>query len=614
VRLKSYHSATVESAIRLAHIELGDDAVFLGSRRNDIAGGPNQAYEVTFAVMGVEDAGQDTPAGRPAAARATGRETGAARSPRTAERGNGAGARRAASAHMDNPADPQSPADSDSPRSGNQQRPENQKQPKNTARAAAVGEAAARASAAVAATGGIVSWKKFLRHVSPRDQNPRDGDAADGAAQDGAAVAGIGTEEEVRPQHADGVVGAGQNGTLLQGEAGVRAGAGARGVAALPHWREFVPGEERRAEAASQQVLLADASRVAAAGNSEGGAVRQPHPAAPRNGGMANGAATRPANKQPRGMPPPVEERTTEVYSLQKLGVELEELRRMFERQQTGGSPLVLPSRELLRDTRLAGFYHRLSDNAVEPSLASELVAGLQQASAGGAEGRRLGALLAEKIRTCFKTDSELGCPGAPRAVAALIGPSGAGKTTAVAKLAFRYGLLRRRRVRLFSVDPLRMGAVESLQAYSELMNLPFEIVDDFDKLGAALGAAGGEAEPELLLVDTPGYGRREWERARRLAAAFLERGEVDVHLVLDLRTKSEDLRRTVENFHMFRPTKLLFTRLDETTTFGTMLNETVRTGLPVSFVSVGQRVPEDIVPAGEPELLRLLLKDRSSS
>jgi flagellar biosynthesis protein FlhF len=83
---------------------------------------------------------------------------------------------------------------------------------------------------------------------------------------------------------------------------------------------------------------------------------------------------------------------------------------------------------------------------------------------------------------------------------------------------------------------------------------------------------------------------------------------------VLDLRTKVEDLRRAMDNFGVFRPAKLLFTRLDETTTFGTMLNETVRTGLPVSFVSVGQRVPEDIVPAGEPELLRLLLRDRATN
>jgi flagellar biosynthesis protein FlhF len=217
-------------------------------------------------------------------------------------------------------------------------------------------------------------------------------------------------------------------------------------------------------------------------------------------------------------------------------------------------------------------------------------------------------------MRARLKTNSELG--GGASAVVALVGPSGAGKTTAVAKLAFRCGLLRRRRVRLFSVDQLRIGAVEPLQAYAELMNTPLQVVDDFNKLGQELArpSPGEGGRPELVLIDTPGYGRREWERARRLAAAFLARGGVDVHLVLDLRTKNEDLRRTVERFGVFRPAKLLFTRLDETTTFGTMLNETVRSGLPLSFVSVGQRVPEDLVPAGEPELLKLLLRNRSTS
>lgn len=588
MRLKSYHSATVEAAIRLAHIELGDEAVFLGSRRNDVGADPNQAYEVTFAVMSAEDAGPN--AAEPPNQQGVSDERGAAAHPR----------QKVASA------------------------------------AAAAGDAEATASDDE--RNGIVSWKKLLRHVSqrpPAESRPDNGQRETPlhAATAQARTAQLRKELARTAQATKG------QGAEQDGPAG-RNGQAKRGGLALPHWREFVPGDER--VESPQDVLLTDASRVLQAGASQAGSGTAPAPAPSRRGGThvvangrvadsgvangvganpatahatgAQGAAARPAKKNARGMSPPAEDRTTEVYSLQKLGAELEELRRMFERQQAGRSPLVLPSRELLSDNRLAGIYHRLSDNAIEPSLAAELVAGLQRAAAEGAEGRRLGAMLAEEVRRRFATNGELGQPGAPRMAAALVGPSGAGKTTAVAKLAFRCGLLRRRRVQLFSVDPLRVGAVESLQAYAELMNLPFEIVDDFDKLGAALDAGGGDGAPELLLIDTPGYGRREWERARRLAKTFLERGDIDVHLVLDLRTKTEDLHRAVENFSVFRPAKLLFTRLDETATFGTMLNETVRTGLPVSFVSVGQRVPEDIVPAGEPELLRLLLKDRSSN
>jgi flagellar biosynthesis protein FlhF len=559
VRLKSYYTATVESAIRLAHIELGDQAVFLGARRNDVGSDPNQAYEVSFAVMEGEDSRE------PASAGSNGRGLG---TPRGAGAGPAAGG------------------------SGPAPRP----------------------AAAAADSGALVSWKKFLRQVGTRD--------------DPAAAAGAnGIREPVAEDHAP--ISPGRENGAPSKKAGPLSSAG-RG-SALPHWKEFLPGDPAGRETTPAPVLLTDAARVLEAGAAQaapaaparaapaaggataaGAAAAQPAASPARNGAAPHASQT--AKKSPRAAQPAfVDGPATQVYSLAKLGAELEELRRMFERQQNGRAPLVLPSRELLSDPVLARLYRGLSDNGVEPALAAELVAGLQKAAEQGIEAARLAALLGREICARFKTNSDLGQSGAPRSVAALVGPSGAGKTTAVAKLALRCGLLRRRRVRLFAVDQLRIGAVEPLEAYAELMNTPLQVIDEFDKLGAALDAAGEDAGRELVLIDTPGYGRREWERARRMAAALAALGDVDVHLVLDLRTKTEDLRRTVENFRVFRPAKLLFTRLDETTTFGTMLNETVRTGLPVSFVSVGQRVPEDIVPAGEPELLRLLLRDRAS-
>jgi flagellar biosynthesis protein FlhF len=555
LRLKSYHTATVESAIRLAHIELGDQAVFLGARRNDVGSDPGQAYEVSFAVVeGEQDEPQATPE---AAARPSHSPASAPPAPTV---GTGGGARRARRA-----------------------------------------EGPIRGEVAAADSGAFVSWKKFLRQI-----NTTADPAAPAAARDTASQAAPAASADAEPK-------TGVPGRKLSPH---------NGSGALPHWREFVPGELAGkpapvlfSDSVPPAAALPPAPAQAAPPARAPAAAANGAPAAaspPRNGAAAYGAS----NQQATGKRPattPRDEKAVPVYSLEMLGQEVAELRRRFEGQQQGPAPRRQPAGELLGDPRLGPFYRRLSDNAVEPSLAAELVAGLRQAADQGAEAGRLAALLAQQIRGRFRTDSGLGQSGAPRTVAALVGPSGAGKTTAVAKLAFRCGLLRRRRVRLFSVDQLRIGAVEPLQAYAELMNTPLEVVDEFDRLSPALQAVReGEAQ-ELLLIDTPGYGRREWERARRMAAALHAVGCIDVHLVIDLRTRTEDLRRAVEQFQVFRPAKLLFTRLDETATFGTMLNETVRTGLPVSFVSVGQRVPEDIVPAGEPELLRLLLRDRAS-
>jgi flagellar biosynthesis protein FlhF len=561
--------------MRLAQIELGDQAVFLGSRRTDAAGDARQGYEVTFAVM--EESG-----------RAAAANNSAARSPRAAAGGPEARLGSVAA---------QTTRPRPAPRAG-----------------------------MAADAGAFVSWKKFLRQVGSRNgEGPRaDGDSAGGR----------------RPAESR------------------QATAAARG-AALPHWREFVPGELRTEprheqvrvddtgwietnEAASppKQPTAASAQRTPAAGQPSAADAQRPAGLTREDAALTPGSAARhtPAQDARRGPPakagpvPAVaaprrlEEVAASAQALERLGAELEELRRMFERQQAGAAPLALPPREALGHPRLAALYHGLTENAVEAALAAEIVGRLRPAAGPDVDGKRLGALLAREVRVRFKTDSELGAKTGAAAIAALVGPSGAGKTTALAKLAFRCGLLRRRRVRLLSVDQLRIGAVEPLQAYAELMNLPLQIVDDFDRISQALdgaasgaafsatGASGQENQPELVLIDTPGYGRREWERARRLAAAFSGRGDIDVHLVLDLRTKNDDLQRAIERFAVFGPAKLLFTRLDETATFGTMLNETVRAGLPVSFVSVGQRVPEDIVPAGEPELLRLLLRDRSSS
>jgi flagellar biosynthesis protein FlhF len=254
-----------------------------------------------------------------------------------------------------------------------------------------------------------------------------------------------------------------------------------------------------------------------------------------------------------------------------------------------------------------------LTRNGIEANLALEILAALEPAAAAGADRNALRRSLFAQVRSYWKTDSSLGKPATKRKLVALVGPAGSGKTTTVAKLAFRHG--RRRPLRLLSMDQLRVGAVEPLHAYAGLMGVGLRIVDDLPAAAAALDPATGDSPSaaELVLIDTPGYGRREWDRARQLAELLLARGDVDVHLVLDARNRLDELRRSAELFALFQPAKLLFTRLDECGAIGAVLSEAARSGLPLSFVGVGQRVPEDLVPAGEPVLLRLLFRDRQA-
>jgi flagellar biosynthesis protein FlhF len=287
----------------------------------------------------------------------------------------------------------------------------------------------------------------------------------------------------------------------------------------------------------------------------------------------------------------------------------VEQLRSWLQTQFRSEQVVLLPSGELLTHPVLAEVYFYLLGNDVDAPLAAQLVAALRPAAEEGADHERLRELLALRLQALFRTANGLGEPGLEPRVAAVVGPAGAGKTTALAKLAIRFAVGERKRVHLLTVDPLRVGAVEQLQAYAALLDMPLTPVSDLALLPRLVSQLSQRAErPDLILIDTPGYGPAESEQAERLADCLLQVRGLDVHLVLSLTAKPRDLRRGFEQYRFFQPAKLLFARLDETDSYGPILNESVRTRLPLSFLSTGQRVPDDLTPATEARLIDLML------
>jgi flagellar biosynthesis protein FlhF len=179
--------------------------------------------------------------------------------------------------------------------------------------------------------------------------------------------------------------------------------------------------------------------------------------------------------------------------------------------------------------------------------------------------------------------------------VIVLVGPPGVGKTLTLVKLAATLGLAQRRTVQILSADNVKIGAPDQLRTYAAILGIPFEFVETAGALERAVEGARGR---KLILVDTPGYSPREMGEARALASSIEKLSDVEVHLVLSASTKNADLLRAVESYRIFGPHRLLFTRLDETASYGSILNTTIRSGLPVSFLCGGQSVPEDVEPA----------------
>ncbi len=182
--------------------------------------------------------------------------------------------------------------------------------------------------------------------------------------------------------------------------------------------------------------------------------------------------------------------------------------------------------------------------------------------------------------------------PSNQRQVIALMGPTGVGKTTTIAKIAARALLESRRSVALITIDTYRIGASAQIARYGEIMNVPAYVAST----AAELVATVQNCRADLVLIDTSGRSTTaDLEAQRALVHAV---PGVEVHLVLSATSGWAQLASTVRRYQSLKPSKLVFTKLDEAVNAGGLLTPLERLGLPVSCVTDGQRVPEDIQPA----------------
>lgn len=239
---------------------------------------------------------------------------------------------------------------------------------------------------------------------------------------------------------------------------------------------------------------------------------------------------------------------------------------------------------------------HTLGEAGFEEEFILELIKAVP--GDGGSLRFRVLQSLADKL----KTSPTLGRIGQGRKVVALVGPAGVGKSTLIAKLATQFGVAARRPCHILSVDSDRIGASEPLRLVAAVLGVGFRVLEDSGMLGAAVDSL---RDRDLILIDTPGYARDELDSLQRLAQVLSGRPEIDTHLVLPASMKLRDLERMTRLYRPLNPGKLIFTRLDETDQLGTCLETALRAGLPLSFLSNGPRVPEDIEAASSPQLAR---------
>jgi len=196
-------------------------------------------------------------------------------------------------------------------------------------------------------------------------------------------------------------------------------------------------------------------------------------------------------------------------------------------------------------------------------------------------------AHLAQNIPTC---DEDRICEGG---IFAIVGPTGVGKTTTIAKLAARYALRKHPQdIALVSMDSFRIAAREQLETFGQILGAPVYCASDAAELGNTLRSL---ADKHLVLIDTAGMGQRDVQLAGQLSALSGTDPAVNVLLALPANAQADALREIVEAFRAAGPSGCILTKIDEATSLGGALSALIRSGLPLAYITNGQRVPEDL-------------------
>ncbi len=189
---------------------------------------------------------------------------------------------------------------------------------------------------------------------------------------------------------------------------------------------------------------------------------------------------------------------------------------------------------------------------------------------------------------------------------AALVGPTGVGKTTTLAKLASLAVLKKNLRVGLVNLDVYKVAAFDQLQTYAKILNVPFRSAQNLEELQAALADFRGL---DLVLIDTTGRSQRD-EASLKEMAELIRALEipVQIHLCAASSTRDLELYDIANRFSVFKPTALAVTKLDESSLFGSIFNVAQRSKLPLSYFTTGQRVPEDLEDASRERVAALIM------
>lgn len=270
---------------------------------------------------------------------------------------------------------------------------------------------------------------------------------------------------------------------------------------------------------------------------------------------------------------------------------------------------LAMQSRAHCEDmpAELARLQMLLSRQEVQEEIAQGLIDDLRQSLTGQelCDPQTLHDRLFDMVTHKIATAGPSSGPATGKVIA-LIGPTGVGKTTTIAKLAANYKLQGNKRVGLITIDTYRIAAVDQLRTYAQIIEVPLKVVLSVGELQQAIEAM---KDLDVILVDTAGRSQNDSMRLGQLRR-FLEAMKPDeTHLVISATANRASAGKVVQQFVPLGANRLIISKLDEADSFGLVLNVACAGNVPISYVTTGQGVPDDIASANSQKLAQLILE-----
>lgn len=265
-------------------------------------------------------------------------------------------------------------------------------------------------------------------------------------------------------------------------------------------------------------------------------------------------------------------------------------------------------------DRFLKLLYHTMLENEISEKYANQIIDELDQMLKPNMPIDYILSNVYQKMILKFGQSSTI-TPGTrkPKLIY-FIGPTGVGKTTTIAKLASKYTVDEKMKVALFTTDTYRIAAAEQLRTYANILEVPFRVIYTVDEMREGIEEF---RKFDYILVDTTGHSHQnaeQQEAMKEIIHAVDESLEKEIYLVVSATTKYKDLINIADNYSAITDYKLIFTKLDETTSLGNLFNLKLYTDAQMSYVTCGQNVPDDIEEFNPQKTVKTLLGGNRNS